>query len=254
MRGTSSGNIVVWQGGSLWVGQTATTTSLHAHHAIQVTLALEGCFRLRGASAAQFGNELTTAIVAPNQPHAFSATATVALIFVEPESTEGRALLELHCRGAAAISPIPREALGDGPALLLEAYRRADDRSRMAAIARGILDRLHGGNAPRGVPDPRVLRIIRMLSARSDAPPTLLEAAAAVRLSPGRFRHLFVAETGLHYRGYLLWLRLGRAVGVFAEGGSLTEAAHAAGFADSAHLSRTFRRMFGLVPSSLRIE
>ena len=52
----------------------------------------------------------------------------------------------------------------------------------------------------------------------------------------------------------MLWLRLERAVAVFAAGGSLTDAAHAAGFADSAHLSRTFRRMFGLAPSSLQLR
>ena len=34
-------------------------------------------------------------------------------------------------------------------------------------------------------------------------------------------------------------------------GASLTEAAHLAGFADSAHLSRTFRAMFGVAPSLL---
>jgi AraC-like DNA-binding protein len=34
-------------------------------------------------------------------------------------------------------------------------------------------------------------------------------------------------------------------------GVSLTTAAHEAGFADSAHLSRTFKHMFGLTPSEL---
>jgi AraC-like DNA-binding protein len=38
--------------------------------------------------------------------------------------------------------------------------------------------------------------------------------------------------------------RLGRGV-------SLTTAAHAAGFADSAHFSRTFRAMLGIAPSAL---
>lgn len=253
MRKTSSGHIVVWQGGSVWIGQAGMTTGLHAHHAIQVTLALEGHFRLRDAAATDFSGDLTAAIVAANQQHAFSATATVALIFVEPESTEGRALQELYCRGAG-ISRLLPEHLGDGPALLLEAYRSAGGRAGMEVIARRILERLCGGAALRGAPDPRVLQAIEMLAARPDAPATLPEAAAAVRLSPGRFRHLFVAETGLHYRGYVLWLRLGWAVKVFAQGGTLTEAAHAAGFADSAHLSRTFRRMFGLMPSSLRLE
>ena len=177
----------------------------------------------------------------------------MALVFVEPESVDGRALQEAQCRGGA-ISRLSPDQLGDGPALLLEAHRGAGGRARLEEIARRIVGRLRGGAAPRGTPDPRVLRAMRLLSGRADDPPSLGEAAAAVGLSPGRFRHLFVAEAGLPYRGYALWLRLGRAVDVFAAGGSLTDAAHDAGFADSAHLSRTFRRMFGPAPSSLHIE
>jgi AraC family transcriptional regulator len=62
-----------------------------------------------------------------------------------------------------------------------------------------------------------------------------------------------VEHTGLPFRTYLLWLRLTKAVGVFAGGRSLTEAAHEAGFADSAHFSRTFRRMFGTQAAALRV-
>jgi AraC-like DNA-binding protein len=36
-----------------------------------------------------------------------------------------------------------------------------------------------------------------------------------------------------------------------AAGGTLTEAAHAAGFSSSAHLSSTFKRMFGMTASDL---
>jgi AraC family transcriptional regulator len=78
--------------------------------------------------------------------------------------------------------------------------------------------------------------------------------AKLIHLSPGRTRHLFVEQTGLPFRTYLLWLRLVRAVEVYAGGASLTEAAHGAGFADSAHLSRTFRRMFGIAAASLRVS
>jgi AraC-like DNA-binding protein len=182
----------------------------------------------------------------------FTAKGTVALVFVEPESVEGLAIQERHCRGGA-IARLSPEQLEDGPALLLEAYRTAGGRARMEEISRRIVGRLRGGAVPKGTPDPRILRAVRMLSDRVDDPPALREAAAATGLSPGRFRQLFVAETGLPYRGYVLWLRLGRAVDVFAAGGSLTDAAHDAGFADSAHLSRSFRRMFGLAPSSIRI-
>jgi AraC-like DNA-binding protein len=63
-----------------------------------------------------------------------------------------------------------------------------------------------------------------------------------------------VESTGLPFRTYLLWLRLSKALELFSEGVSLTDAAHGAGFSDSSHLSRTFRRLFGIAADSLRIS
>jgi AraC family transcriptional regulator len=250
MGHTAAGQIVVWQGGSLWTGRAAMTTDVHSHHAIQITLGLDGGFRLRGPEAG-FSAEIVAAVVAADKPHAFSVDATVALIFVEPESPQGRAIGRL-C-GEAAIAGIDPELLGDTPAGLLEVIKGRNG-ADMEAAARAVVARLGGPGWPRDRPDARVARVIGMLGARLDDPPRLEEAAGLAKLSADRFRHLFVEETGLQYRSYLLWLRLGRAVAAFAKGHSLTEAAHAAGFSDSAHLSRTFRRTCGLMPSSLRLE
>lgn len=46
-------------------------------------------------------------------------------------------------------------------------------------------------------------------------------------------------------------MRLQAAIRESAQGATLTHAACAAGFADAAHLTRTFRRMFGIAPSSV---
>jgi AraC-like DNA-binding protein len=78
--------------------------------------------------------------------------------------------------------------------------------------------------------------------------------AAAVHLSPDRFRHLFMEETGVGFRAYLLWLRLECSLAAYVAGSTLTEAAYAGGFADSAHFSRTFKKMFGIAPASVRPE
>lgn len=43
----------------------------------------------------------------------------------------------------------------------------------------------------------------------------------------------------------------GAALASLSTGATLTEAAHAAGFADAAHLTRTVRRMMGDAPSVL---
>ena len=57
----------------------------------------------------------------------------------------------------------------------------------------------------------------------------------------------------MRFRPYVLWQRMERAVAEYAAGATLTDAAYAGGFADSAHFSRTFRRMFGLPAAALRI-
>lgn len=61
--------------------------------------------------------------------------------------------------------------------------------------------------------------------------------------------HLFREEVGLPFRRYVLWRKLSRAMLLIGRGSSLTEAAYASGFADSAHLTRTFRQMFGIPPT-----
>jgi AraC-like DNA-binding protein len=49
-------------------------------------------------------------------------------------------------------------------------------------------------------------------------------------------------------------MRLQRAVDAISKGLTATDAAHAAGFADAAHLTRTFRRMMGIAPTSVKID
>jgi AraC-like DNA-binding protein len=62
---------------------------------------------------------------------------------------------------------------------------------------------------------------------------------------------LFARDVGTSIRSYRLWRRLLRALLAFAQGDATT-AAHAAGFADLAHFSRTCRRMLGYTPTALR--
>lgn len=102
--------------------------------------------------------------------------------------------------------------------------------------------------------DKRILRAIELLHERLAQDISLAEMADAVHLSPERFRHLFIEQTGIRFRPYSLWLRLGSSISDYAAGGSLTEASNAGGFADSAHFSRTFKRMFGVAPVSIQPE
>lgn len=72
------------------------------------------------------------------------------------------------------------------------------------------------------------------------------QVATQLSLSESRFLHLFSKEMGIAWRPYLLWRRMTCAIQALVQGQSATQAAHLAGFSDSAHLSRTFRKNFGM--------
>lgn len=101
--------------------------------------------------------------------------------------------------------------------------------------------------APAPPLDPRVVRGAAAIDRRlQDGAVRLADIASEAGLSAGRFRHLFAAESGIAFQRYVLWRRVGVAARRLAKGAGLTGAAHAAGFADAAHLARTMKAMFGI--------
>src|SRR5205085_7333001 len=76
------GRIAVWEGASLWVLAAARETGgtdYHAHHAIQVTLSLEGDFELRTETERLTGPAVA---VASGVRHIFKAHGMVAFLFI----------------------------------------------------------------------------------------------------------------------------------------------------------------------------
>ena len=80
---------------------------------------------------------------------------------------------------------------------------------------------------------------------------SLDKAADMACLSPTRFAHLFRDQVGLPFSRYMLWRKLTRAMVAIASERTIAAAAHAADFADAAHLTRTFYQMVGMAPSAL---
>lgn len=242
------GRVHLWHGGSLWIGRGHGRSDWHAHHALQIAVAIDGVCMFRDQADGAW-SEFRGAIVRSHRPHQFEVEgATMAQLFIEPETVEGRLLSE---RFVADISPLPDAPRRAMARLLGDALHRRAPADQMIAAARAATLLLADAAAPATPGDGRIDRAIAHIRSRIGAPIKLGEAAAAAGLSPGRFRHLFVAQTGTSFRAYLLWTRLNVAIQFAMAGRSWTEAAHAAGFADSAHLTRTFRRMFGMNPAAL---
>jgi len=197
----------------------------HLNLATTIAVALEADFEWRTASPGAGWSGWTPSAVAviPSQtPHHLRSAGPMAFLYLDP--------------------------LGDGrtppdPQSLLRGRQRVRARARVI----GIGEAFEAFGLPQRRPtDERIARVVREVACRPQSFGRAREAAALACLSPSRFRARFAQEVGLPFPRYRLWRRMAVVMHTLAAGGNLTEAAHAAGFASSAHLSTAFRRLFGL--------
>ncbi|HEU4700050.1 MAG TPA: AraC family transcriptional regulator [Gemmatimonadales bacterium] len=245
------GQVCVWAGGILWIGSAGSQGSVHAHHAIQLAFGDDRPLGFRRGSDAAW-TDYAGSLIPADLPHAIDAAERrFAIIFVDPETAEGRALAARTTPGAiTALGAAESRAAADR---LYGAWTESSDCARLEPVAREVVRELAGTAALRATTDPRVLGAIELIRARLDGRVTLSDVARELHVSPSRLRHLFVEEVGQPFRTYVLWQRLQRAIRDLsaADRENLTHAALAAGFADAAHMTRTFRRMIGAAPSAL---
>jgi AraC-like DNA-binding protein len=91
--------------------------------------------------------------------------------------------------------------------------------------------------------------VIEDLIAEPMARMSQFELADRLKMERTSALRLFKAATGLTFRRFKQWSALQHAARQIAAGELVRTAAMDAGFADTAHLTRTFRMSFGLTPS-----
>lgn len=245
-----TGRFASWNGGCLFIGVNGAVVPMHAHYAIQIAFGSEHGIAFRSSDRDPW-TSYGGALIPSRQPHTMDATQVPAnaVLFVEPETREGRSLNERYLeRGIAAM---PEESLTTA-SRVFNAWREGNDAALVASCI-SLIGSLTGDAHPKAESDPRILRAIAYINVNLAGKLTLEEVAGEAFLSPGRFRYLFVEQTGLGLRPYILWRRFLRVWDLVSRGESMSSAAHLAGFADAAHLSRTAKRMFGFPPSALRV-
>jgi AraC-like DNA-binding protein len=235
----------LWEGGFLALGGSRGVVPPHAHHAIQIVLASAGSVRISGPD--EVWHTTPGTIVRPDVTHSFDGNGFVgALLLIDPECAEGRWLLRSV---AGDVTLLPAARVERIMTELRAFQERPQEAMEFAAVVRHTVQALCVGPPPTRQLDERVVRVLEAVRGSGDLRLSLEDAAAMVYLSPSRFAHLFTDHVGLPFRRYMLWRKLMRAMVHKGHGRTLTEAAHAGGFSDSAHLTRTFYQMFGIPPS-----
>lgn len=209
----------------------------HAHHAVQLVWSLDGEFTVTLEQPVLRHATLIPAGVA----HALDTTGRrIIMIFAEPHGSRGASLdrRARACLGAEVVDDLASIRFPDLGLDVEEAGRWCD--GTLAAL---------GADEQLSALSSISRRAIAYVESAIGGKPQLAEAARRAGVSPTRLTHVFSREVGIPFRRFVLWSRLRQAVLSTQAGHDLTEAALAAGFSDSAHLSRTFRAMFGLSPS-----
>jgi AraC-like DNA-binding protein len=233
-----------WAGHFLYLG-TVIDNCEHMHHALQVIVNREGLFRLRiGETSIECGG----VVISPDRPHQLlSTSASQVHLFIDREAAVAEAIASRH--------------LGEGPVkildgALLKRLRGCIDVSGnflgpcgQASEVYGKLVTELGGHAEKAeaTVDPRIETAVQLIKETYlTRKVRLAELARHACLSKSHLSHMFVEQIGIPPRRYVLWRRLMTAFQFAVQGKSFTEAAHSAGFSDSAHLSRTYKRMYGI--------
>lgn len=226
--------------GRMVFGGAIGSNAAHAHHSVQVIAALEGELLLAGPTGEPFA--CRAAVIPADVTHRIlRGVPAGVMLLIDPATTAARRITEL---GGG-----PREWCEAGERWLRDLWAGDLQSGDPFAVAEA-LDGTLVGDDPVPESHPGLARVLAELpSLIENQTISLADAAKVAGLSESRLAHLFQERVGLPFRSYVLWLRLGRATELVAAGASITDAAHGAGFADGAHLSRVCRRMFGIAPT-----
>jgi AraC family transcriptional regulator len=103
-----------------------------------------------------------------------------------------------------------------------------------------------------GLPREKLVRAVEYIQDQLNADLTVSGIAQAVYMSPYHFTRLFKESTGQSPYQYVVEARARKAKELLTTGKfTISEVAHHVGFADQSHLTRHFKRVFGLPPNKL---
>jgi AraC family transcriptional regulator len=136
----------------------------------------------------------------------------------------------------------------------------AGDRMYAEALSTALavhLLREYGATRPKlkrrygGLPGEKLVRAVEYIQDQLDTDLTVSGIAQAVCMSPYHFMRLFKESTGQSPHQYVIEARVRKAKELLATGKlTISEAAYHVGFVDQSHLTRHFKRLFGMPPKT----
>lgn len=238
--------LIITNGIALFIGRVSDNIS-HQHHAIQLTFDIEERF------AVKLGNiSISSRAILINSDvkhKIFSNRGKQVLMLIEPESDYGTAIrnkISADKNGALNLDDrLDSRLLSSLEELFFSEEVFID---KVMATVMDLLG-IHASNAY--VIDQRIRAISDIINHNRIKDFSISVLADGVGLSESRLQHLFKEQIGIPIKRYILWKKMMAAVSLITGNNDFTTAAYEAGFSDSAHISRTFKKNFGLTLSDI---
>jgi AraC-like DNA-binding protein len=239
--------ILIWNDLKLFYGSNPRPVTKHSHPVVQLVLGTKCGFLSKDNEGDWI--EKKGLLIAPNYFHECDASNVHILsIDIDPDSILGEFILNKQ---------LSNEQILDYSSKELEQFDFEGFSKKLAdGDWKGIRTQIENffsfqKSEIDSLKDDRIESILSFISENIDGKITTEKMQEVAFLSESRMLHLFKEKMGLPIRNYILWYRLKIVFEQLIAGYPLTDAAYKAGFADQAHLTRTFTKMVGVPPSVL---
>ena len=236
-------NLFFFHGAALFIGN-GVDPDIHQHHVMEIFISLNRTLKINNNNK---DYEAKNIIVGSDESHQIESDENLfAIILLENESVLARQLKKIYLN-ENGINLLP-----DCMFLSFkEDLHKLLNTNCKITEAKTVYNKIIHSLVKEDVIeinefDQAIQKVIKYLTQLPEKKIKIKELASIACMSESRLIHLFTKQIGIPIRRYLLWLRLLNAINLIIKGTDFTGAAYDAGFSDSAHLSRTFKKMFGL--------